>query len=454
MIEFLLNRKKISTNVKSGENLLQFIREHEHLKGTKIGCREGDCGACTVLVGTLQNGKVDYKSVTSCLSSLAAVHGKHVVTVEGLNIENQLNKAQQAMHEHAATQCGFCTPGFVVSMTGTVLDSSSKHATTIDALSGNICRCTGYKSIEKAANQFDSEIGDAEHNLDWFIQHGFVPEYFSTVSKILEDMQTIVPYANSRAVAGGTDVYVREADDLADLTINYLQVNNKIEITAEKIILGGGVTVTQLWDSPEMNQIFPKLRQHLQLISSKQIRNMATIAGNFVNASPIGDLSVFFLALNAELCLKSEANTERRLALRNFFLDYKKLDLQKNERIESIEFSIPSGAFFFNFEKVSKRQYLDIASVNSAISFTIEKNIIKEAHVSLGGVAAVPKYLTKTSAFLVGKLADETTIAAATEFAQSEISPIDDLRGSQAYKRALASQLLLQHILVFKGEKF
>jgi len=237
------------------------------------------------------------------------------------------------------------------------------------------------------------------------------------------------------------------------MTINYLQVNNLITVTPEKVILGGGVTVTQLWDSAELNRIFPKLRNYLQLISSKQIRNMATIAGNFVNASPIGDLSVFFLALDAEICLKSESNAERRLRLRNFFLDYKKLDLQKNEHIESVEFTVHSDQFFFNFEKVSKRPYLDIASVNSAISFSLEKKVIKQAHVSLGGVAAVPKYLSKTSEFLSGKTADETTISLAAEIAQSEISPIDDLRGTQAYKRALASQLLLQHILIFKGEK-
>ncbi len=450
MIQFILNQKLISTETPSGENLLQFIREHQHLKGTKVGCREGDCGACTVLVGTLVNNAVEYRTVTSCLASLASVAGKHVVTVEGLNLSDGLNQAQQAIHDHSATQCGFCTPGFVVSMTSIIFDNPKQYQPD-DAISGNICRCTGYKSIEKSVNQLDRILNKTEHSLSWYIQNRFIPEYFKEIpERLMLTRSDITPLkSDGMRSAGGTDVYVRSSDDLAEQNIQYLHEHNKIILTSEKVIIGAGVTVSQLWESDELIEILPLLRTHLRLISSKQIRNMATVAGNFVNASPIGDLSVLFLALNSELTIRNNSGSTRKLPLKSFFLDYKTIDLHPDELIETIEFEKPKSNFFYNFEKVSKRQYLDIASVNSAISFSFDKQILKNVNIAIGGVSAVPKYLTKTSEFLSDKKIDENLFREANDILQSEISPISDIRGTESYKRLLAKQLLFQHFLVF-----
>ncbi len=454
MIEFILNQKKVSTNINSGENLLQFIRENELLKGTKVGCREGDCGACTVLVGTLQeNDLVAYISVTSCLASLASVAGKHVVTIEGLNLENKLNKAQQAMHENFATQCGFCSPGIVVSMTGAALET--KHQTHVkDAVSGNICRCTGYKSIEKAVTHFENEGGNTSQTLEWYIENHFVPSYFSEIPSQLKLLHSYKTNPIQQIIGGGTDLYVREADALAEIKINYFEGNKTIDIQKDKIILGGNVTVSQLWNSQELIQIFPKLQSHLKLVSSQQIRNMATLAGNFVNASPIGDLTVFFLALNASLTLKNNQNGVRNILLKDFFKDYKKVDLLKNEWIETIECSIPKNNFKFNFEKVSKRTHLDIAGVNSAFLIEVKDAKIESVHISMGGVAAIPKYLENTSRFLFGKSLDKLLIIEASAIMQTEISPIDDLRGTAAYKRLLAKQLFFAHFIELFPEHF
>ena len=453
MIAFILNQKKVITDTKSGENLLQFIRAQAHLKGTKVGCREGDCGACTVLVGSLQaNGSVAYQSVTSCLASLASVAGKHVVTVEGLNLDKQLNKAQQSLHDHFATQCGFCTPGFVVSLTGFTLQHKPQHH-AVDAISGNICRCTGYKSIERAAQQLEAEMGADTHDLAWLVTQGYIPEYFQSIPERLHALPPSLTTPESKLVSGGTDLYVREADALADLDITYFEGNKEMLFQNNQVVLGGGVTVSQLWNSAEMNALFPNLKQYLKWVSSLPIRNRATLAGNLVNASPIGDMSVFLLALDAQLTIKS-VDTTRIVALKDFFLDYKKMDLQADETIESISFEVPEPAFSFNFEKVSKRTHLDIVSVNSAASIVVKDDLIHQIHLAIGGVAAIPKYLHATIAFLQNKPLQADILKEAETILQSEIAPIDDIRGSASYKRLLAKQLFWAHFINLFPDRF
>ena len=183
MTEFILNNTVIKTDVSNGITLLDFIREHQHLKGTKIGCREGDCGACTVLVGTLSaDNTLQYQSITSCISPLGNAHGKHIVSIEGINIPKSLTFPQQAMADNFATQCGFCTPGFVVSMTGFALQQN-KASSCNDAISGNICRCTGYKSIEKAGFDIEEKLVAKNQNnqIGWLITNEFIPDYFKNI---------------------------------------------------------------------------------------------------------------------------------------------------------------------------------------------------------------------------------------------------------------------------------
>ena len=433
--------------------LLDFVRYQKRLTGTKIGCREGDCGACTVLVGTLKNDAMEYQSITSCISPLGNAHGKHIVTVEGTNLQNKLTTTQEAMKANYATQCGFCTPGFVVSLTGFTLSNSDKnYNNALDAISGNICRCTGYKAIERAANQVVEKFQNTNKtSLDWLIENEFIPEYFATIPKRLKEIE--IKDSNKpkgKYVSGGTDLYVQQADHLADNDVHLITEKKYLKgitITNSSCTIGTNSTVSDIWNHSELNKLFPNLRKHLKLVSSEQIRNMASLGGNFVNASPIGDMTIFFLALNSNITIVNSEEQERTIALKDFYKAYKKIDLHEGELLKEICFKPLTKKSFFNFEKVSKRTHLDIASVNSAIHISVENKTIVEANVAIGGVAAIPKYLHETSAFLKGKQLSVETIIEANEILQKEISPISDVRGTSDYKRLLARQLFIAHFI-------
>lgn len=451
MITFILNNKTIKTSEHSGTTLLDFVRYEQRLTGTKIGCREGDCGACTLLVGTLTNDIMEYQSITSCISPLGNAHGKHIVTVEGTNLKGKLTTAQEAMKANYATQCGFCTPGFVVALTGFALSNSeNNYSNAIDAISGNICRCTGYKAIEKAAHQVVEKLENKVQNeLSWLIKNDFIPEYFESIPQRLKDIEgKYLNQPKGKYVSGGTDLYVQKADHLADNDVHLIAEKDYLKgITIENGIctIGTNSTVSDLWNHIELNNSLPHFKKYLKLVSSEQIRNMASLGGNLVNASPIGDMTIFFLALNSEITISNENQKERPILLKNFYQGYKTYDLKEGELLKDINFKLPTEQSFFNFEKVCKRTHLDIASVNSAIQLSVEKDTISEAHVSIGGVAAIPKYLHETSAFLAGKPLTTETILKANEILQKEISPISDVRGTTDYKRLLARQLFFAH---------
>lgn len=451
MIQFILNNTVINTSANAGMTLLDFIRENKRLKGTKIGCREGDCGACTVLVGELKGNHVSYQSITSCISPLGNANGKHIVTVEGINLPEKLNTVQQAMTDNYATQCGFCTPGFVVSMTGYALENK-KGTTCNDAISGNICRCTGYKSIEKAGFEIEKKLHqkDDDHQIVWLIKEGFIPNYFETIPNKLKGLITKQLPSNGAIVANGTDLYVRYADKLSEEKVRL--ISNETELDGISIAntictIGVNTTVTQLLENNELRTIFPKLKQFLKLVSSEPIRNMGTLGGNFVNASPIGDMSIFFLALNSTLTIQHKNKTERTIPFHKFHQNYKVYDLQDEEILKSISFPVLRENEYFNFEKVSKRTHLDIASVNASGRISLENDNVKDAHFSVGGTAAIPKYLSKTNKFLIGKTINSETVKEAEKVLQSEISPISDVRGTSDYKRLLAKQLFFAHFI-------
>ncbi len=486
MISFILNNEDVTTDQPSGSTVLDFVRYHKDLKGTKIGCREGDCGACTILVGELVGGDVKYRSMTSCLMPLANAAGKHIVTIEGINpTDGSLTPVQQAMVYESGTQCGFCTVGFVMSLTGFCLDrASSPHVTkgnspdhhslaaAISAIDGNICRCTGYKSIERAANLL-SEPPAVAGGLSFAIDQRIVPEYFSNVGERLSLIQTRrnveINHSLPQAVltGGGTDLYVQRHDAMVESATKPLLYDEElrgIRDTGEYIEIGASATVTDLLESPIMNEIFPDLYKHLKLVSSTPIRNMATLAGNFINASPIGDMTVWFLALDAEIRLENSppykggvaaASADgvvlsRQMKLHEMYIGYKQLAKGSDEIITRIRFKKPTGNFRFNFEKVCKRTYLDIATVNTAISINVDQRpsgtlAIQSAHIAAGGVAPIPVYLQQTSDFLLGKEINEGTITKANEIMQSEVSPISDVRGTEQYRRLLLRQLFKAH---------
>ena len=456
MTRFILNEKTVSTDLPPGTVLLDFIRYHQHLTGTKIGCREGDCGACTVLVGEIKEGELQYQSMTCCLMPIGNAQGKHIVSIEGINLlPGNLNPVQQAMADEGATQCGFCTPGFVVSLAGFCLsDKEATNENAITAVDGNICRCTGYKSIERAAGKVADLMKErnGEEATTFAAKQKILPEYFTSIKTRLQTLlngELVTHDSPFTIVGGGTDLYVQKHDELTNAAIRFLFDHpglNGIIQQGNKCIIGPSATVTDLEASPVIKKAFPSFPRYAKLISSTPIRNMATIGGNFINASPIGDFTIFFLALNAQLVL-SDGKTSRELPLRKLYKGYKTLDKEPEEYIEQIWFQLPGKKTLFNFEKVSKRTNLDIATVNSAISITMNKDVIETTGMSAGGVGPVPMYLQKTSAHLQGKEITEELIHEVIEIAQAEISPISDARGTANYKRFLLGQLIKAHFI-------
>ena len=458
MIQFILNNRLIETHKAASTTLLDFIRYDENLRGTKIGCREGDCGACTVLIGALKNGKTEYMSVTSCLTPLPNVHGKHVVTIEGLNLSEKLNQVQQAMVDCSGTQCGFCTPGFVNSMSGYALTcSESNLENAISSIDGNICRCTGYKTIELAAAKVTEQLvkKDQSQPLSWLVKNDFIPDYFLTIEERLQEIITEYTAVGQVPIGGGTDLYVQKHDELHDMDLDYLFDKshlNGIYFDGNKCILKSAVTVTDLIKNETLLKTIPNWYNYLKLLSSTPIRNIATIAGNIANGSPIGDFTIILLAMKAQLTLTNKEHENRQIALKDFYLGYKTLDKKADEIITEITFELPTNGSLFNFEKVSKRQYLDIASVNTACSISTKGITIIDANVSIGGVGPIPKYLAKTNAFLIAKSIDVNTILEAEQILQTELAPISDARGNEAYKRLLARQLFFAHFIALFPE--
>ena len=451
-MEFLLNNELIVIDdSKAGISLLSFIRNEKHLTGTKSGCREGDCGACTVLEGRIKFGKLCYHSIVSCLTPLKNIEASHIVTVEGLNLNEGLSVVQSAINNNSATQCGFCTPGFVVSLTGYLLCENNKTDAK-ESVNGNICRCTGYKSIEKATEQielFKNKTLETT-SIASLIQNKVLPEYFLNIKKKLEKIKKEKENCNREFnVAGASDLMAQNIEIVKNTPFNALKnfVPNTVEIDGNRIRVGAAITFNEFFSNKIIREYFPQIGSYSTLVASEQIRNMATVGGNIVNASPIGDLSIIFLALNASLSIINFGDEERSVLLEKFYHGYKTIDLQKSELIYYIYLDIPHKETKFNFEKVSKRTKLDIASVNSAMSIRLEKNLIEEIHFSLGGVAPIPLYISSFASLLNGKELNMKLIKSALDEIGKSINPIDDIRGSGNYKKFLAYQLFMQHLM-------
>ncbi len=464
MIEFILNDKLIRTAEPAGTTVLDLVRYKEALPGTKIGCREGDCGACTVMIGELQENRLVYRTMTSCLLALANVHGRHVVTVEGLNLHDRLNMVQQAMVDESGTQCGFCTPGFVVSLASCCLDPVPiTMENAIRAIDGNICRCTGYKSIERAAAIVVDKLNGKEQNdpLKWSVDRGYLPAYFS---KIQQRLNVLRPNGQEQkaengrlTLGGGTDLYVQRHGSMKKTDIEPVfndRTLKQISLENGTCTIGGAATASDLLFDPNMRSIFPRLKDHLLLVSSTPIRNMGTIAGNFVNASPIGDLTALFIALNSTITLRDPEGSTRKLLLKDFYKAYKLTDQRPGELIISVSFNTPLAGTYFNFEKVSKRTMLDIASVNTAMRLELSGTTISDVHLSAGGVAPIPLYLTRTCALMRGAELSAPTLSDALRIMQEEIAPISDARGTEEYKRFLLRQLVFAHFVQLWPERF
>ncbi|RJP61935.1 MAG: (2Fe-2S)-binding protein [Ignavibacteriales bacterium] len=452
-LSFILNQSLIQTDVNPSLPLLDFIRKEKHLTGTKEVCKEGDCGACTVLLGELVEGKLKYKTVTSCIYPVWNCQGKHVVTIEGIN-KSELLLQQQIFADENASQCGFCTPGFIMSFTFYLLNNTKySHDDAINAIAGNICRCTGYHSIIRAVDKVITELKDANESshITYLIEKNVLPETFVDIENRLKEIILEQVEANEKStifIGGGSDLFVQKPDDLLEKDVSFLDQKrlNYIIKNNNRIELGGGTTFEEFKQSEILRKIISTLERDIDLIASLPIRNSATIGGNLSNASPIGDLTIILLALNSILIL-SDGKSERELPLSEYYLDYKKLNKNENEFIKAIWFKVPNDNYQFSFEKVSKRTYLDIASVNTSLLIETNDNKIKNIFISAGGIAPVPKLLKETNQYLIGKDISIDTIDSALAVMQDEISPISDVRGSAEYKKLLIGQLVKAHFL-------
>ncbi len=471
-IRFLLNGEDISlTDVAPDLTLLDWLRLERRLRGSKEGCAEGDCGACTVLVGKLMGDEIVYDSVTACIRFVGSLHGTHVVTIEHLRGENgALHPVQQAMVDHHGSQCGFCTPGFVMSLYGLWMRDPNPSRPAIEkALQGNLCRCTGYAPIVRAG-QAISTYGQPQGDPLWAeriavkdrikaIHDGCRVEIGEGDSRIiipasLDDFAEIyAAHPEARIVAGSTDVglwvtkFMRRIGPV--IFIGHLQELKRIEERDGAVQIGAGVTYSEAL--PVITGAFPQLKELWNRFAGEQVRNMGTIGGNIANGSPIGDTPPPFIALGARLTLR-RGSERRDMALEDFFIAYGKQDRQPGEFVESVSLPLlPAGEHFATY-KISKRREEDISALCGAFRVSLKDGVVDSVRIAFGGMAATPKRAKAVEAALVGRpwtmMSVETALVAFGE----DYQPLTDMRASAEYRLLTAQNLLKRFFLETQGQ--
>ncbi len=430
-----INNKKVEvTNVYHDITLLDWLRNYHKITGTKEGCAEGDCGACSVIIN--KKNKEDSKPINSCLVRLGQVIGSNITTIEGLGCDKNPHPLQMAFSNEYASQCGYCTPGFIIS--GVSLINSGKvvnNDTINDAISGNLCRCTGYSPIIKAIKSVSDrktklkkvEIIDKEKK----VRFGNITYLKPNNLKELKDYLEVKSF---QFIAGGTDLnlqrpIINEKENNI-ICLSSIKELNFVKKFKEKMVLGGAVTIENFLDS--VRSKMPELIEILQRFGSPQIRNQGTIGGNLSTSSPIGDLAPLLMVLNSDINVFGK-NGIKKTNIKNFFKGYRKNILKKDEIILSIEIPYPNKKNKIFSWKLSKRYDQDISTISLAINIQTQKNIIKEIQMAAGGVAATPKSLDKLCKSMLEKKLDDA-IDFATENLDKFIQPISDLRGSSHYR--------------------
>ena len=430
-----INNKKVEvTNVYHDITLLDWLRNYHKITGTKEGCAEGDCGACSVIIN--KKNKEDSKPINSCLVRLGQVIGNNITTIEGLGCDKNPHPLQMAFSNEYASQCGYCTPGFIIS--GVSLINSGKvvnNDTINDAISGNLCRCTGYSPIIKAIKS----VSDRKTKLKKVeIINKEKKVCFGNITYLkpnnLKELKDYLEVKSFQFIAGGTDLnlqrpIINEKENNI-ICLSSIKELNFIKEFKEKMVLGGAVTIENFLDS--VRSKMPELIEILQRFGSPQIRNQGTIGGNLCTSSPIGDLAPLLMVLNSDINVFGK-NGIKKTNIKNFFKGYRKNILKKDEIILSIEIPYPNKKNKFFSWKLSKRYDQDISTISLAINIQTQKNIIKEIQMAAGGVAATPKSLDKLCKSMLEKKLDDA-IDFATENLDQFIQPISDLRGSSHYR--------------------
>ncbi|WP_268800367.1 xanthine dehydrogenase small subunit [Pseudomonas huanghezhanensis] len=469
MIQFLLNQTlKTEHALDPNMTVLNYLREHVHKPGTKEGCASGDCGACTVVVGELAmdsegHDTLNYRSLNSCLTFLASLHGKQLISVEDLKHQGQLHSVQQAMVDCHGSQCGFCTPGFVMSLfalqkNSTQPDTAQAH----EALAGNLCRCTGYRPILAAAeqacgqrtpDQFDANTAQTIARLK-----AIAPTQTAELNN--GDKRCLVPltvadladlydaYPHARLLAGGTDLALEVTQFHRPLPV-MIYVGNvaamkKIENFEDRIEIGAATALTDCYGA--LSEQYPDFGELLHRFASLQIRNQGTLGGNIGNASPIGDSPPLLIALGAKIVLRKGDQT-RTLALEDYFIDYRVTARQESEFIEKIIVPKANAKHAFRAYKVSKRLDDDISAVCAAFRIQVENGAIVDARAAFGGMAAIPKRAAACEQALIGAPWTSATVEHACAALAEDFTPLSDFRASKEYRLLSAQNLLRKYFI-------
>ena len=463
-IDFTENGNRPSTTV------LNYLRQNPETRGTKEGCAEGDCGACTVVVGELDNsGNLVYKAVDSCVMFLPTLHGRQLITVEDLaakgNIPDSLHPVQKAMVEEHGSQCGFCTPGFVMSQFAMYKNSVTPNRKTIvESLAGNLCRCTGYESIYRATEKTLLNITPDHFSDNEFKVKDLLAEIHSrteTVEIEAKNQQYWLPTSLDKALAirsqhpdativsGSTDIAVQQNKQFKYaakiLDISKLKEIKFIAINDQFITIGAGASLESVKSFAENN--IGALSEVLSHFASLQIRNMASIGGNLCNASPVGDLIPMMFALKANAVIQSVAG-KRVVRFEEFIVGYRKNCMQPNELLVEIQIPhIPSNVKV-GFRKISTREHVDISTVSLAtrIEYSTDKRIT-DLVLAFGGMAAEPKRATKVEQRIVGKLADKAILKEAVELIPEDFTPISDARSKAEYRINVAKNIIVNALM-------
>lgn len=469
-IQFLKSGKIVELNdVGPTETLLDYLRLRCRQTGTKEGCGEGDCGACTVAIGRLVDGKIQYQPVNSCIQLLGMIDGAELVTVEDLADDARLHPVQKAMSELHGSQCGFCTPGFIMTMfTLYHAEGESRSRKTVtDWLAGNLCRCTGYRPIIDAALQscFDSaddafawranetrdQLRHITDSRDIYI--GNDGAFFASPANLDGLAVLYKQHPDATLVAGATDVGLWITKQLRELPkviwLGRIEGLDRIEERPSGVLIGAMTTYSQ--SEAAMRGLSPDLGELWRRIGSKQVRASGTVGGNIANGSPIGDTPPALIALGATLELQS-ADGSRALPLEKFFVDYGKQDRRPDEFVTGLFVPRPDPNQVFRCYKISKRFDQDISAVMAAFRFTIVDGMITEARIAYGGMAATPKRAHGVETALIGaSLADPATWGAGMKALQGEFSPLTDMRASAEYRMETARALLAKALMETSG---